>query len=257
MNLRYSASAALLIFNFALPLCADQVLMKDGTLYRGKILIDTDKAILIGNPPFDPNSYLLQAEDIEKIIYEEYHQNPPAERKRGFLLESGMSGGGFSSDVLLISPAMSFYTGAGFRVHPLFEIDGGVAWYPGLHAGSKLSVEGATIRSYDTFWMYGGVVSCRLYPFFRKTWMLEPYAIAGYAWNRLIPKGSGDKLTGAGWHAGAGFIRPLTTHIFLDARVTYQSLSFDSITFQGQDGTIRPEIDERIISFFVGASYRF
>ena len=44
--------------------------MKDGTVYKGKIMIDTDKAILIGNPPFDPNSYLLKSEDIDKIIYE-------------------------------------------------------------------------------------------------------------------------------------------------------------------------------------------
>lgn len=38
---------------------ADQVIMKDGTVYKGKIQIDTDKAVLIGNPPFDPTSYML------------------------------------------------------------------------------------------------------------------------------------------------------------------------------------------------------
>src|SRR6266404_5517976 len=78
---------------FAMPsVFADQIIMKDGTVYKGKILIDTDKAILIGNPPFDPNSYLLQSEDIDKIIYEEYHPNPPSVRKRGLTFESHLAG---------------------------------------------------------------------------------------------------------------------------------------------------------------------
>src|SRR6266478_4886024 len=84
---------SLCLLPFTLPLArADQVIMKDGTVYKGKIMIDTDKAILIGNPPFDPNSYLLQAEDIDKIIYEEYHPNPPTERKRGLTFETAVNG---------------------------------------------------------------------------------------------------------------------------------------------------------------------
>src|SRR5207302_11488597 len=88
---------------------ADQVIMKDGTVYKGKIMIDTDKAILIGNPPFDPNSYLLQSEDIEKIIYEEYHPNPPAERKRGLTFETRVNGNIYSSDALSEGPTPSLY----------------------------------------------------------------------------------------------------------------------------------------------------
>src|SRR5262249_61422294 len=107
---------------------ADQVIMKDGTVYKGKILIDTDKALLIRNPPFDPNSCLLQSEDIDKIIYEEYHPNPPAERKRGLTFETRLNGNVYSSDQLSSSAAPSLYAGMGFRVHPMLEINGGVNW---------------------------------------------------------------------------------------------------------------------------------
>src|SRR5215831_9316390 len=73
---------------------ADRVITKDGKTYTGKILIDSDKAVLIGNPPFDPNSTLIQSEDIQTIVYEEYRQAPPAVRRRGLtadLLLSAMA----------------------------------------------------------------------------------------------------------------------------------------------------------------------
>ena len=105
------------------PALADQVIMKDGTVYKGKIQIDTDKAVLIGNPPFDPTAYLLKTEDIEKIIYEEYHPNPPAERKRGFTVETRVNGHVSSSDELSYGTAASVYAGLGFRLHPALEIN--------------------------------------------------------------------------------------------------------------------------------------
>jgi hypothetical protein len=243
---------------FEMPLAwADQVIMKDGTVYKGKILIDTDKAILIGNPPFDPNSYLLKSEDIEKIIYEEYRLNPPAERKRGLLLETRLGGNVFGSSEMPLGPAASLYAGAGFRVHPLFEIDGGMEYLPSLHATGGLSVsDGTTTRGYESFYQYTGIVSGRFYPFWTKKWKAEPYAVAGYGWSRMIPKGSGDSLRGAGWHAGFGVLRPLSTHLFLEGRFVYQSLSFDTIQFLGREGSIQPEIDQHDYAFSVGISYR-
>ena len=98
MDTRPLRTFAFLILALA-PVWADQVIMKDGTVYKGKIMIDTDKAVLIGNPPFDPNSYLLQSEDIEKIIYEEYHSNPPSVRKRGLTFETRLNGNITSSEV--------------------------------------------------------------------------------------------------------------------------------------------------------------
>src|SRR5262249_45196683 len=97
MDTRTLRALALLVLVVS-PALADRVIMKDGTIYKGKIMIDTDKAVLIGNPPFDPNSYLLQSVDIEKIIYEEYHPNTPAERKRGLTFETRVNGNFSSSD---------------------------------------------------------------------------------------------------------------------------------------------------------------
>ncbi len=231
--------------------------MKDGTVYKGKIMIDTDKAILIGNPPFDPNSYLLQSEDIGKIIYEEYHPNPPAERKRGLTFESHLGGNVFSSDQLSSGPAPSLYAGIGFRVHPLFELNGGLDWTPAMHASDTFSVsDGTTTRRYEDFWQYSAVFSARLYPFYNQKWKTEPYLAAGYSWSRQIPKDSEDSLKGSGWHIGFGAIRPLTTHLFLETRFIFQKLTYDTIQFLGREGNIEPHIDQRVYSFSIGASYR-
>jgi hypothetical protein len=238
---------------------ADQVIMKDGTVYKGKIQIDTDKAILIGNPPYDPTSYLLKTEDIEKIIYEEYRPAPPAERKRGFTLEGRISGNVFTSDQLPLGPAASLYAGAGFRVHPMLELNGGVEWTPYAHASNTFTVtesNGNAWRQYDVFWQYSPVFSARIYPFFEKKWKTELYLTAGYSWSHQIPKDSGDSLKGSGWHIGFGAIRPLTTHLFLESRFVYQQFSYDTIQFLGQEGTIQPVIDQRVYSFSLGVSYR-
>ncbi len=231
--------------------------MKDGTLYKGKIMIDTDKAILIGNPPFDPNSYLLESRDIEKIIYEEYHPNPPAERKRGLLFETRLDGNVVSSKELSLSPNAGLYGGFGFRVHPAVELNGGVEWNPSLSASDGFSVsDGSTTRRYENFYMYRGVVSGRIYPFYKEKWKAEPYFVAGYSWSRLIPKGSGDTLKGSGWLVGFGGLYPLTTHFFLEARLAYESQSFDTINFLGREGSIQPEVGEHFVSLGLGLSYR-
>ena len=236
---------------------ADQVIMKDGTVYKGKIQIDTDKAVLIGNPPFDPNSYLLKSEDIEKIIYEEYRLNPPAERKRGPVAEVRVNGNTFSSDQLSFKPATSLYAGLGFRVHPLLELNGGVDWTPALHTSDGFSVtDGTTTRRYQDFWQYTAVFSARIYPFFDKKWKTEPYLTAGYGWSHQMPSASGDSLKGSGWHVGFGAIRPLTTHLFMEGRFVYQKLSYDTIQFLGQEGTLQPTIDQRVCAFSLGLSYR-
>jgi len=249
-------------FAFPFTLHADEVIMKDGTVYKGKILVDSDKAILIGNPPFDPNSYFLKTEDIAKIIYEQYHPNAPAERKRGLVLETRLDGQVVSSSLLPFSPAPGIYAGAGFRVHPAFEIDGGVEWNPALSASNGFAVSNSTIpataqtRQYQDFFMYTGMVNGRFYPFYEKKWTTEPYLLAGYSWSNLIPKASGDNLTGSGWQLGFGLIRPLTTHLFLEARFAYQSSGFDTINFLGHQGSLQPEIEEHIFTFGTGISYR-
>lgn len=251
------ARTALWLF-FAALACADQVIMKDGAVYKGKILVDTDKAILIGNPPFDPNSYLLEAKDIDKIVYEEYRPNAPSERRRGFTSALHLTGNFFSSDELSLGAAPGLYGEIGFRPHPLLEMDGGMHWLPGLYSKEGLSVsDGATSRGYQDFWGYGAVVSGRIYPFFSRTkWKLEPYLVAGYQWSHLIPKGSGDGLKGTGWRMGIGSIYPASSRWFWDARFLYDDLSFDTIRFRGRDGSIQPTIRERLYSLSAGISYR-
>jgi hypothetical protein len=257
MDIRPLRTVALLVLVLA-PAWADQVIMKDGTVYKGKILIDTDKAILIGNPPFDPNSYLLQSEDIEKIIYEEYHPNPPAERKRGLTFETRLNGNVSSSSELPVGPAPSLYVGMGFRVHPLVELNGGLDWTPSLHASDTFSVSAGTMatRSYQDFWRYSAVFSLRLYPFYRRKWKTEPYLITGYSWSKEIPKGSGDSLKGSGWHVGFGAIRPVTTHLYLEAGFLYRKTTYDTISFLGQEGAVSPPIGQNDYSLSIGASYR-
>jgi hypothetical protein len=256
MDTRYLRPLLLLALALA-PAFADQVIMKDGTVYKGKILIDTDKAILIGNPPFDPNSYLLESEDIEKIIYEEYHPNPPAERKRGLTFETRLDGNFYSSQDLPSSPAPSLYAGVGFRVHPLIELNGGLDWTPSMNTSDGFSIsDSTTTRTYENFWQYNAVFSVRFYPFYEKKWKTEPYVIAGYNWTRQIPKGSGDSLHGAGWHVGFGAIYPLTTHFFLESRFVFKDISYDTVQFLGQEGTLNPSIHQHIYSMSVGVSYR-
>lgn len=238
---------------------ADKVIMKDGTVYKGKILIDTDKAILIGNPPFDPNSYLLESKDIQTIVYEEYRQPPPAERRRGFHVESHVSGNVFSGGEMSLSPSAGIYAGAGFRVHPAFELTGGWEWLPSVHSGSGLNVQDTTVsRTYQSFFIHQAVVAGRIYPWWRNMkWVTEPFLTAGYRWSRLIPKGSGDSLHGAGWQVGAGAIRPLTKHLFLETQAAYQKITYDTVHFHGTEGTIQPEIAKKDFSFSAGLSYRF
>jgi hypothetical protein len=252
----------LLLLSFLLtsaPLHADQVITKDGKVYTGKILIDSDKAVLIGNPPFDPNSTLIQSDDIKEIIYEQYHPNAPAERRRGLAFDGNLVGNVFSSSDLSLNPAMGLMFGAGFRLHPFFELDGGVQWDPAVSAsGSGLAISNSTTtRGYQSFYMHTETVAGRFYPFFqKKQWKTEPYLMGGYGWSHLIPKDSGDSLRGSGWLLGVGAIRPLTRNLFLDGRFTFQSLSFGSVTFLGQDGDISPKIVEHLYSFIIGLSYR-
>ncbi len=211
--------------------------MKDGTVYKGKIQIDNGKAILIGNPPFDPTSYLLKAEDIDKIIYEEYRPNPPAERKRGLTFESRL----LSGKCVFVQ-----INSVGTRARPLRGArvsrasDARTEWRHRLDSGHAFQQDafsvsdGTTTRRYQDFWQYSAVFWPRLYPF------LSEKMENGTLSHRRIQLGpsnsqrvSGDSLKGSGWLVGFGAIRPLTTHVFLEARFVYQKMSYDTIQFLG------------------------
>jgi opacity protein-like surface antigen len=240
------------------PALADKVITKDGKVYKGKIMIDSDKAVLIGNPPFDPNSYLIQAEDIDTIVYEEYKPNSPAERRRGLAVNLDVMGHAYSSSELSLQPAAGLALSGGFRFHPLFEIGAGLQWVPQVNASSDLSIsDGTATRAYESFWSYTMNVLGKIYPFYKKAkWKTEPYILTGYGWSRLIPKASGDSLEGAGWMLGAGAIRPITNNLFLDGHFAYHAMSYDKVNFLGQHAAISPEITEHQYTLAVGLSYR-
>lgn len=243
-----------------LSVYADQVIMKDGSVYKGKIQAETDKAILIGNPPFDPTAYYLETKDIEKIIYEEYRPNAPAERKRGLTADLRISGHSLSSDELDMTPAAGLGATLGFRVHPLIELSGGMEWIPSLHADSDFAVSDGqdppTVRGYQAFHEWRGLFYGRFYPFFQKRWKAEPYVQTGYAWGKIIPSGSGDSFSGSGWFLGTGFLWPLSRHFFLDARYEFQDMSYDRVTFLGRDGSLSPAIGQTHHVLSVGLSWR-
>jgi hypothetical protein len=250
------------LFIVVSPAFADKVITKDGKTYTGKILIDSDKAVLIGNPPFDPNSTLIQGEDIKTIIYEEYKPNAPAVRRRGITSDFRLSGNYFTSDELKLNPAAGLRLAGGFRFHPIIELEGGFDWLPSLTAKNGLAIvadtgAGLVSRRYESFGMYVFEIEAKLYPFgLKPSWKTEPYVHGGYGWSRLVPKASGDSLKGDGWLLGFGALRPLTKNLFLDVRFDYKSWSYDRVKFLGQEGAISPAIAEHQLGVSAGLSYR-
>jgi hypothetical protein len=256
--MRPAVAIGLLVF-CSVACLADRVITKDGKVYSGKIMIESDKSVLIGNPPYDPNSTLIKSEDIETIVYEQYHPNAPAVRRRGFTLDFDFIGNAYSSKELSLRPSGTLGIGGGFRFHPLIEIGAALQWTPALTtSGDPLTItDGTVTRGYSDFWMYTLNFVSKIYPFFKKTkWATEPYLLAGFGWDHLIPKQSGDSLSGSGWLVGFGAIRPVTEHLFLNGNFFYQSLGFDTVRFLGRDGAIDPQINEHQYSLTLGLSYR-
>jgi len=233
--------------------------MKDGTIYKGKIQIETDKAVLIGNPPFDSTAYMLKTQDIEKIIYEEYRPAPPAIRRRGAIALLRLDGQMFSSKQLAVHPAPNLAFEAGFRVHPALELNASIDW-AALTAKSGFTIADAQTppqsRQYKSFQRRRGIMGGRLYPFVQKKWKTEPYLHAGYIDARLTPSGSGDRITGNGWTLGLGAHRPLTTHWFFESRLAYESVRYDEVRFLNQRGTLSPAIRQNAWAWGFGVSYR-
>ncbi len=128
---------------------------------------------------------------------------------------------------------------------------------PGLQAKNTFEVSnGTTTRRYEDFEQYNFGFSIRVYPFYQKKWKTEPYLFSGAQWSRLSPKGSGDSLRGNGWQAGVGMLRPITQHLFLEGRLSYDSVTYDTIQFLGRKSGISPKVDQGAYSLQGGISYR-
>lgn len=236
---------------------ADKVIMKSGKIYEGRIMGETTRSVLISNAPFDPTPHFLPYQDILTIVRDTPVLEPAIDLQRVLMAEFALTGQVFSPNVLTLHPAAGLHMGGGLRPHPLIEIDAGIDWLPEI-SGHLGITDGTITRGYDHFDAYGGGFALRAYPFYRhKNWRWEPYATAGYQWNRLVMKDSGDYLKGRTWQGGLGVLHPWKWHLYWDLRFLYQRTTYDDVEFLLREGGLSPTIHNPICTFSTGLSYRY
>src|SRR5947199_3091275 len=85
---------------------ADKVIMKDGKIYQGHIMGETQDSILISNPPLDPKPRFIETRDIMTIVRESRPaEKPSLEEGRFASVNFGITGQVYSSDTFSFSPA--------------------------------------------------------------------------------------------------------------------------------------------------------
>lgn len=231
--------------------------MKDGKIYQGHIMGETSRSVLISNPPLDPKPRFIELKDVMTIIRE---SRPPEERSpeagRFASVEMLLTGHIFTSSAFAFSPAPGLHAGGAFRVHPLLEVGGGLAFIPNL-SGEVTVTDGQTTRGYERFYAYQGGFSVKIFPFFKfRSWRVEPYLTTGYQWNRLTPKDSGDYFSGKTLLGGAGLSIPWRKPWYLELRLLYQHTDHDTVKFlTGQGDLSGVRSDAFTVS--TGLSYRF
>jgi hypothetical protein len=241
---------------------ADKIILKDGSVYEGRIMGESKRAVLISNPPLDPKPHFIELKDVATIVRERRPvEEPSPEEGRFASLSAGISGQAYSSNVFPFSPGPGFYVGGGFRVHPALELGGEFDFIPSL-SGAGLAVQDSVSRAtreYESFYAYHGGFSAKAFPFYRAhriPWRAEPYLTMGYHWNRLTPKASGDALTGKSIFGGAGVMIPWRRSLYWDVRFLYAHTSYDSIHFLGADGGLSG-VTLNSFELSAGLSYRF
>ncbi len=236
---------------------ADKVIMRDGKIYQGHIMGETDHSLLISNPPLDPKPRFLELHDILTIVRESRpEEKPTLEESRFATANVGISGQVYSSKIFTFKPAPGLYFGGGFRIHPALELGGEFNWIPNL-SGDLTVQSGALRREYQSFYGYDGGFSGKIFPFFKyHDWRWEPYLTSGYHWNQLVPKASGDALMGTSVFGGAGVMIPWWKPLYWDLRFVYQHTSYDSIKFLTGEGDLSGVTQNSFI-FSAGLSYRF
>jgi hypothetical protein len=204
---------------FLLPsfLRADQVIMKSGKIYKGRIMGETNRMLLFRDTR-EAEPRFLAVPDILTIVRESRPAARTVEPKRYVVGELGISGAFFTARRLASAPGGALHLGGGFRLHPLVEVDGDLDWFPSLSGGLGIT-DGARFRGYERFWAYDGGFFARVFPTGLRDWRTEPYLLAGYQWSHWVPKESGDSLKGNVWRFGGGVQRPLWGALFWDARI--------------------------------------
>jgi hypothetical protein len=238
---------------------ADKIIMKDGKIFEGRIMGETTRSVLISNPPRDPKPRFIELRDVFTIVRESHPSEAPSPEEGRFAsVTMGLSGQVYSSNELSLSPAPGVYWGGAFRIFPLLEIGGEFDFIP--HLTGDLAVQdrqALRLREYESFYAYHGGFSVKIFPFSkRRSWRWEPYGIAGYHWNRLVPKASGDSLKGSSLFGGAGVMIPWWKPLYWDLRFLYEATQYDSIEYLGREGDLSG-VAHKSYSFSAGLSYRF
>jgi hypothetical protein len=251
----------LLVFLSTLPgfLRADKIIMKDGKIYYGHIMGETQHSVLISNPPVDPKPRFIELRDVMTIVRERRPaEKPSPEEERFASVSAGIVGQVFTSNIFSFTGAPGLYFGGGFRVHPALELGAELDYVPALSGHlTVVDTQSQNSRSYQNFYAYQGGFSAKLFPFYQhKQWRAEPYFITGYHWSRLIPNGSEDELKGTSLFGGAGLMIPWWKPLYWDFRAVYDHTQYDSIHFLGNDGDLSG-VDHNAFEFSVGLSYRF
>src|SRR6266404_3335439 len=101
---------------------ADKIIMKDGKIYQGHIMGETQRSVLISNPPLDPYPRFVDLKDVLTIVRESRPEEKPSPEEGRFATANiGVTGQVYSSSVFSFTPAPGLYVGGGFRMHPLVE----------------------------------------------------------------------------------------------------------------------------------------
>jgi hypothetical protein len=243
---------ALLIVLFALPAFADQVIMKNGKIYKGRIMGETTKSLLISTP----TPHFLPMSDIMTIVRESRLSETRPDPKRYVNVEAGLGAVIFAERELEASPAAQVHLGGGFRVHPLVQADAELNVLPAVSGRLDIS-NGQTVRNYSRFASYSMGFALRGYPLGMKDTLIEPYVIAGYQWARFAPKGAEDVLKGSQWSGGVGLQGPLSKKVFWDVRVSYARVRYGEARFLGDEAELRTDVPNDQVTLQTGLAYHF
>ncbi len=218
---------------------ADKVIMKDGKIYEGHVMGETNHAILFSGNPLDPTPRFIPLAEVQTIVRTRRpREATSADAFRFVSTELLLTGNFFTSDRLSLHDAAGLSASGGFRIFRFLELDADATWIPST-AGQLIVTDGTNTRAYESFFTYSSGFSVRLFPAYnRPTWPVQLYLLTGYTWDRVIPKGSGDSLKGTSLLGGVGISRPLGPHLMLEGRFIYRRSAYDHVDFLGRQGDL-------------------
>jgi hypothetical protein len=238
----------------AAPLWSAKVIMKDGKIYEGRIIDDSDGDILIKTkthwrPKLLPgNDILSVTRDAPEVVV----RDP----QRYTIFESLIAGHVSMSEGIEMDPSASLRLGGGMRPHPVVEVGAGLEWKPSF--GGELSMsDGTTTRNYESFKSWNGGFSAKIYPFYQWKWAIEPFLVGGYEWSRLMPAGTDEALKGGGYKVGLGTSWPIKGNWYLEGQLVFRDIEYRRVFFLDREGTLNPSVHARTLAFATGVSYRF